>query len=419
MNCTKCGKEIPDGENKLCDDCKNSLLSDIGNEDDNKFEIKKEQKPKKEKAPKKGKAKIIIAVLAVIIVISLVAVELVTGIFSSMITKTNTIGANIGNNNVNLGWSNIQGNWIYYVSFAEDGMEVEIDKIKTDGSDKQVLAKKDWEIYSINVVGDYLYFIAFEPAGEGEEVDEETAASTAYPKNKIYKMSTDGEELTVINDGEFSGNTVSIYVVKDKIYYVGADYNIYTMDTNGGNRTKISDNQTGFVGVTNKYILYDNLPENPESQTDYVTYIMNLDGTNARPVINGRRLYNPNIVGDVIYYVNAENNAIHRVNVDGTNDEKVYDSKAYNMNVQDQYIYYLNYKDENEDSSDDTVCIHKVKTDGTDHQVVVEIENPRFINLLKDWIYYTDTSDNNYVINLTKIDGSETRSLYKLDFNGQ
>lgn len=323
MNCTKCGKEIPDGENKLCDDCKNSLLSDIGNDDDNKFEIKKEQKPKKEKAPKKGKTKIIIAILAVIIVVALVAVELVTGMFSSMITKTNTIGANIGNNNVNLGWSNIQGNWIYYVSFAEDGMEVEIDKIKTDGSDKQVLAKKDWEIYSINVVGDYLYFIAFEPAGEGEEVDEETAASTAYPKNKIYKMSTDGEELTVINDGEFSGNTVSIYVVKDKIYYVGADYNIYTMDTNGGNRTKISDNQTGFVGVTNKYILYDNLPENPESQTDYVTYIMNLDGTNARPVINGRRLYNPNIVGDVIYYVNAENNAIHRVNVDGTNDESL------------------------------------------------------------------------------------------------
>ena len=89
------------------------------------------------------------------------------------------------------------------------------------------------------------------------------------------------------------------------------------------------------------------------------------------------------------------------------------------MNVQGKYIYYLNYKDENEDSSDDTVCIHKVKTDGTDHQVVVEIENPRFINVLEDWIYYTDTADNNYVINLTKIDGSETRSLYKLDFNGQ
>ena len=72
--------------------------------------------------------KIIVAIIAVILVVALVAVELITGVFSSMITKTNKIGANIGNNNVNLGWSNIQGDWIYYVSFAEDGMEVEIDK---------------------------------------------------------------------------------------------------------------------------------------------------------------------------------------------------------------------------------------------------------------------------------------------------
>ena len=34
MNCTKCGKEIPDGENKLCEECKNSLLTDLGNEED-------------------------------------------------------------------------------------------------------------------------------------------------------------------------------------------------------------------------------------------------------------------------------------------------------------------------------------------------------------------------------------------------
>ena len=58
MNCTKCGKEIPDGENKLCDECKNSLLSDIGNEEDNKFEIKKDQKRKdQERSGKEGSEK--------------------------------------------------------------------------------------------------------------------------------------------------------------------------------------------------------------------------------------------------------------------------------------------------------------------------------------------------------------------------
>ena len=87
--------------------------------------------------------------------------------------------------------------------------------------------------------------------------------------------------------------------------------------------------------------MYNDYPENPESETDFVTYIMNLDGTNSR-IINGERLYNPNIVGNKIYYVNGDNSEIHRVDVNGENDTVIYKSPAYNMNVSDGYIYYLN-----------------------------------------------------------------------------
>jgi hypothetical protein len=89
------------------------------------------------------------------------------------------------------------------------------------------------------------------------------------------------------------------------------------------------------------------------------------------------------------------------------------------MNVKGDYIYYLNYKDESEDSSDDTVCIHRVKTDGTGHEIILEMENyTSFINILGDWIYYTDHSDNAYYINLVKTDGSDILNLYTYDFNG-
>lgn len=411
--CTKCGKEIPDGDNKLCEDCKNSLLSDIGNEEDNKFEIKKKQKVEKE-PKKKSKLGIVAAIIIVIAIIAVVALEFTTGMFSKIILKKNVVGIDIGNNNNNLGCANIQGDWIYYMSLANDGMEIAINKIKTDGTEKQLLIQKDWEIYSINVVGDYMYFVAFEPVEEGEQEE----GTTAYQNNKIYKMSLDGKELTVLNDGHFTGAITSIYVVKDRIYYVGENYNIYSMDLFGGDRTRINDAETGFIGVTDKYILYNDYPENPESESDFVTYIMNLDGSDAR-IVNGKRLYNPNVIGDVIYYVNSDNNAIHKVNVDGTNDEKIYDSKAYNMNVQNGYIYYLNYRDESEDSSDDTVCIHKVKADGSNHEIIAEMENyTSFINILGDWIYYTDHSDNQYFINLVKTDGSDTLNLYTYDFNG-
>ncbi len=411
--CTKCGKEIPEGDNKYCDDCKNSLLTDIENDEDNKFEIKKDQKVEKEAKHKKtGKIiGIIVAIVIVLAIIGSVCLEISTGMISHIITGKNVIGIDVGNNNNNLGCANIQGNWIYYMSLANDGMEIALNKVKTDGTEKQVLVQKDWEIYSINVVGNYMYFVAFEPT---DEVEAE-ATSTAYQKNRIYKMSLDGKELRVINDGHFSNEGVSIYVIKDRIYYVGENYNIYSMDTEGGDRKKINDNQTGFVGITDKYILYNDYAENPTNEYDFVTYIMNLDGSNARAV-NGKRLYNPNIVGDTIYYVNSENNAIHKVKVDGSGDEKVFESRAYNMNVQGDWIYYLDYKDE---EASDVVCIHKVKTDGTEHQIIVEMENyTSFINVLGDWIYYTDHSDNSYFINLIKTDGSDTITLYEYNFNG-
>lgn len=419
MHCIKCGKEIPDGENKICDECKNSLLTNLeSDEDAHKFEIKKEQNPKKEEPPKKKrKLGVIIAIILIIAVITAIVVaEFTTGVFSNIFTKRK-VGIEVGNNNNNLGCSNIQGDWIYYMSLAKDGTEIALNKIKTDGTEQQVLVQKDWEIYSINVMGDYLYFIAFEPTEEGTTT--EGATSTAYQHNKIYKMSLDGKELKVINDKNFSPESISMYVANNRIYYMGENYNIYSMDLNGGDRKLVSDNGTGFIGVTDKYILYNDYPENPVNETDFVTYIMNIDGTDAKPV-NGKRLYNPNIIGDMIYYVNSDNNAIHRINVDGTEDVKIYDSKAYNMNVQGDWIYYLNYKDENEESTDESVCIHKVRTDGTEHTIITEMENyTSFINILGDWIYYTDHSDNVYYINIVKTDGSEIRNLYKYDFNGE
>ena len=55
--CTKCGKEIPDGDNKLCDDCKNTLLTDIENEEESKFKVSEKQETKKEKKTKKDTKK--------------------------------------------------------------------------------------------------------------------------------------------------------------------------------------------------------------------------------------------------------------------------------------------------------------------------------------------------------------------------
>ena len=410
MYCSKCGKEILDGESKLCDECKNNLLTDIENESEEvkeekskKFKIKKEQNVEKKKMPK-----FIIAIIIILLVAAaIIGINYKTDFIGKYILGNNTIGIEIGNNNNNFGYANIQKNWIYYMSLSDDAMEIAINKIKTDGTEKTVLVQKDWEIYSINVVDDYIYFIAFEPTDEN-----------IYANNKIYKMSLDGKELTVINDNEFSDECKAIYVIKDKVFYIGEDYNVYSMDTNGENKTKLNDNETGFIGVTDKYILLNDYPENPQSETDFVTYIMDLDGKNIRP-INGKRLYNANIVGEYIYYVNGENSEIHKIKVDGTEDTKIYTSRAYNMNVYGDYIYYLDFETENSDNIDEAVCIHRIKKDGTEHVIIVKMENyTSFINIVGDWIYYTDHNDNSYYINLIKTDGSEKINLYTYGYEG-
>ena len=44
---------------------------------------------------------------------------------------------------------------------------------------------------------------------------------------------------------------------QDKIYYIGNDLNIYSMDLDGGNRTALSNKKSGFLGVSENYILYN------------------------------------------------------------------------------------------------------------------------------------------------------------------
>ena len=53
MNCIKCGKEIPDGENKLCDECKEKLLEDVASEKEQDIDVPKDKEEKKDDEKKR------------------------------------------------------------------------------------------------------------------------------------------------------------------------------------------------------------------------------------------------------------------------------------------------------------------------------------------------------------------------------
>lgn len=406
-NCKKCGKELTDGRRKICEECaekekkeKEEMKAKKAEAKNAKEKSKKvdEKKANEEKKSPKMTKGIITTIIAVAVILVIV---IVVGALLSRKGAGNTIG-----NIRNYGYSTISGNYIYYLAPNEDSSAVGIFKIKKDGKgEPKQLFMEDMDVISINVYNGYIYFIGISPDAYSEEDELD---------NKIYRMKTNGDKLTVINDNEFNNDCYEIYVVNGSVYYIGTDNNIYKMDLNGSNRTLVSNNGTGYLGITEKYIIYN--VQTSEEAADYTTYIMNLDGTNQRPIIEGERLYSVNIDGDYVYYTNVDKQ-ICKTKIDSQESKILLDTTAYNMNLNGDYIYFLNYKDlENEDY---TVCLYKIKSDGSEEKAtsIKELDTySSFINIIGDWVIYMDSNETEGFINLVKNDGSDEVCLYLLDY---
>lgn len=333
----------------------------------------------------------------------------------------NNEGNSIGNIR-NYGYAATDANWIYYLSPNQKGDEIGIFRAKKDGSKSQQLLMGKMDILSINALDGYLYFIG---------IGEETFSENDDIDNKIYRLKADGSsEKEVINDNEFHNECYEIYVINQYIYYIGTDQNIYRMTLDGKSRELVSKNGAGYIGITKDYIIYNHEEkiENVEkiteineeaatTQTNTVTYIMNLDGTNPRPLVKDKRLYSINVNKNYVYYTNTDKQ-IYRTKIDSNNEELVFDTTAYNLNLKGDYLYYLNY--DNVESEDAKVCIYRVKADGSskEAQKLKTLETySAFIDIINNRIIYMDANNDYGFINLLKVDGSEEVSLYKLDYN--
>lgn len=338
-----------------------------------------------------------------------------------MFNKSKTEEGNTIGNIRNYGYGAISGNYIYYLSPNEDSSKVGIFRIKNDGSDKKEIYMCDEdlaEIVSINVYGNYIYFIQIGDATDDQDVN-----------NKIYRMKKDGSDIQLINDNEFNDNCYEIYVINGYVYYIDVDANVARMELDGSNKEKVVENKTGYLGITKDYIIYNVANEEQTTQDEsddtttsstasYTTYIMNIDGSNQRPIFKeGKRLYSVNIEGDYIYYTNDSKN-ICRTRIDSNEEEVISNVEAYNLNVNNGFAYYLNYKDaENEDY---TVCIYKIPLNAEDKTpaLIKELDSySTFLDIVGNYALYMDSNDTSGSINLVDVENSENIiNLYYLDY---
>lgn len=355
----------------------------------------------KEKKSKKGK-KCIKFIIITLIAILATLVGLYLAYYLGFFRINNKVGNTIGNIR-NYGYATTEGNQIYYVSPSEDGEKISIYKCKKNGRDIKTLLTESWEIYGLNASGDFLYFIGINMSKEKYQDDD-------YVDNKIYRMRTNGKDLKVINDNEFNNDSYEIYLIDDRIYYMGEDYNIYSMDLNGENKQVINDDATGFIGINDKYIILNKEDENKK----IVTYSMKLDGSDKKP-ITGERLYSVNIVGDYIYYADIDKH-VNKVNIETGEKTLISETSAYNMNVTTKAIYFMNYTDEKENY----IGIYKMNLDGKEEKMVLQLESySNFLDVVGDKILYMDSTEEKGLVNLLDSETSETVNLYTYNFYSQ
>ena len=430
MYCAKCGKEIPDGEKKFCEECEPKVEEVVTPEEtkEEKVEVKekkvkekkvkekkvKEEKVKEEKTETKDdwkvsgakKQKSQLGPILVCIVVLACIVGLVVAACMTLMSSKNTVGNSIGNVR-NYGYATENNGWIYYLAPNEDSTEIGIFKIKNNGREKQQqLYMSELDIVSLNVYKGYIYFLGADT--ETYKVDDEL-------DNKIYRMTVDGTDMEILNDNEVNNDCYEIYVVNDYVYYIGLNAEVCRMDLDGSNKTVISDNGTGFLGITEDYIIY-NKAESEDSE-DYVTYIMNVDGVDAKPIIEGKRLYSVNIEDNYVYYSNTEKH-LYRTEIGSNKEELLYEEEMYNLNTNDGYAYYLGYADVK--NSDYTVCLFRVKLDGTSEtpEKIKALETySSFLDVVGDWVIYMDSGAEAGFIKLVNKEGTgEEIEVYRLDY---
>ncbi len=116
--------------------------------------------------------------------------------------------------------------------------------------------------------------------------------------------------------------------------------------------------------------------------------------------------------GDWIYYKNFENGGkIYKFNTESEEDVQVNNVDSWFINVVGDWIYYTETQLSGTgfSSREERHLLSKIRTDGSGHQQFDDI-NANFVNVVGNWIYYANLDDDSKIYRI-RTDGSEQKQL--------
>lgn len=228
---------------------------------------------------------------------------------------------------------NALGQWIYYSNYSDNG---KIYKVKKDGTGRQKICE-DTATYLI-VSGNQIFY------------------SNHSDKGRLYVINTDGSGGTVDSAGNVHGKPVM---------------------TSTGSYDKSAYDEVSYLNIIGDWIYYTNVSDG------HKIYVVNKDGT-ARRKVNDEWSEGVQIVGDWAYYASATG-VLSKVRKDGTGTvvpirgKTPEVDKSYHFNVVGDYLYYSNAEDGGK--------LYKISTDGSGETHKLSDIKTDYINIIGNFIY--------------------------------
>lgn len=260
-------------------------------------------------------------------------------------------------------------------------------KSKLDGSDEICLDGEAGNASFIHVFDDAIYYAGL-PTMDGEPT-------------AIYRINPDGTGKVALfaptESDEYIFPIKRMVVQNEWIYFIklsSLDYmsRLYRMKTDGSELTQVSDVIINDVIVLKDFIVYFDL-------SNWIRK-MNFDGTGVLRISYGNSSKFASD-GKYLYYIDYGEHIV-KMEFDGSDTTIVTPEKARDFNLDDEWIYYS----KNDDMRLNR--LYKIKKDGSEETLLCDKSIKGGIYVIGDWIYFTETSLTRYKI---KKDGTQLTEL--------
>lgn len=229
----------------------------------------------------------------------------------------------------------------------------------------------------------------------------------------FYHFSTKTKFNQSYVNGNTAGNLYNSGLVcenGDTIFFANPsdEFRLYSMDKDGSNLKKISDDVASFINADEHYVYY--VRNNPRSDTQFSFLQINTDslcrinrnGKGSILILDSAPSLYASLVGNYVYYLHYDKTdatSLYRVKIDGSEKEQVSKKAYYTCSASGQYIYYNGLQEDH--------SIRRLNT-VTGTESIVSESNGWMPTVIGDAAAYFMDCDNDYRIARTDLSDNST-----------